>query len=585
MAPSTGVTITGKSPGPQVPQNTNSSSRALRTDTNKPRPTRAEIEKQQSSITSAESGREYLEKTALTIIGEPYDTESISTALFHVTQLPNITIPIRDAIRAIAYIILHMGKKHAAEDIITSIESAIEASTDRLQTLMETSLKTNLDILNTAHTTLESAAGNFKQMTREITEHMAETTNKAAKGLTEASTQLTVTATKATPTPLNYREALLAGSGGAGQHYLDQLPAEVRAQAREAIRARQVLLDLKDRDDTQAANPAKEASAAETVERANKALKSMITDESDQFVVRNATRLRNGGILLEFNSSEAAAWIRKADNKHKFTERFDPERTMKERNYTLVVPFVPLTFSPDSDKDLREIEETSDLPTGTIIKARWIKPPNRREKTQLVGHVMITLSTPESANQALLKGLQIRNKKVQPQKNRKEPTRCLKCQRYGHIAASCQSIQDVCGTCGHTHRTADCDRAGETWCVSCGTDNHSSWDRECPSFEKCCEELDERYRENSMPFFPTGELWTMVSEPQRTRTKNQRKPSQQDQTRPQQDRGYQPTLRQTKLPYQASQRTGGNLTQRRNLNTHQDAANRGNFTTDPHATR
>lgn len=73
----------------------------------------------------------------------------------------------------------------------------------------------------------------------------------------------------------------------------------------------------------------------------------------------------------------------------------------------LVVPSVLLTFGPDSNKALREIKKMSDLLTGTLIQARWIKPPNRREKTQLVGHTMIYLSTPEAANQALLKGLQI----------------------------------------------------------------------------------------------------------------------------------------------------------------------------------
>lgn len=238
---------------------------------------------------------------------------------------------------------------------------------------------------------------------------------------------------------------------------------------------------------------------------------------------------------------------------------------MKERTYQTVAPFVPLTFNPDSDRDLREIEEVNDLPEGSIAKARWIKPQNRRAPTQTVGHAMISLTTPEAANQILLKGILICHKRILPQKNRKEPTRCLKCHRYGHIAANCQAIHDTCGTCGHAHRTAECDRDKTIWCVSCNSSNHSSWDRFCPSFIERCEDLDSRYAENMMPYFPTDEPWTLVSSPPKHdqgRGARRRTANPQPPTPPNTQQTNQRDLRQTRLPFHASQRAAEGALQR-----------------------
>ncbi|KAG2110129.1 hypothetical protein DEU56DRAFT_706554, partial [Suillus clintonianus] len=115
---------------------------------------------------------------------------------------------------------------------------------------------------------------------------------------------------------------------------------------------------------------------------------------------------------------------------------------------------------------------------------------------------------PKIANIAIRDGITSNQLKLWPKKNRREPIRCAKCQYYGHIARECISHGDTCANCGNNHRTSDCPSRNKSYCTSCETDDHASWNRDCPSFKKKCDDTDKRYPENSMPFFPTDEEWT-----------------------------------------------------------------------------
>ena len=55
-------------------------------------------------------------------------------------------------------------------------------------------------------------------------------------------------------------------------------------------------------------------------------------------------------------------------------------------------------------------------------------------------------------------------------------------------------------------------------CVSCKTHTHASWDRTCPLFMCRCEEMDGWLPESLMPYFPTAEPWTHVSQPPKIAT-------------------------------------------------------------------
>jgi hypothetical protein len=105
------------------------------------------------------------------------------------------------------------------------------------------------------------------------------------------------------------------------------------------------------------------------------------------------------------------------------------------------------------------------------------------------------------------------HKLVYATKCRKEPLCCLKCHGWNHITNECLLAQDICGTCGGSHRTTACDNATIRFCTPCSMGGHTMWDRNCPTFQWKCEDLDARSQENRMPYFPTDEDWTQVIEP------------------------------------------------------------------------
>ena len=68
---------------------------------------------------------------------------------------------------------------------------------------------------------------------------------------------------------------------------------------------------------------------------------------------------------------------------------------------------------------------------------------------------------------------------------------------------------NVCGTCrARDHWTSKCTQQGVTYCTSCKAHDHTSWDRNCPTFLRKIDELNARDPANDIPFFPAKETWT-----------------------------------------------------------------------------
>jgi len=69
------------------------------------------------------------------------------------------------------------------------------------------------------------------------------------------------------------------------------------------------------------------------------------------------------------------------------------------------------------------------------------------------------------------------------------PTRCDKCQRFGHCADQCTSVQLRCSRCGKNHEFKDCTAEKErAKCANCG-ENHSSAYRGCKKYREVKESL------------------------------------------------------------------------------------------------
>lgn len=68
------------------------------------------------------------------------------------------------------------------------------------------------------------------------------------------------------------------------------------------------------------------------------------------------------------------------------------------------------------------------------------------------------------------------------------PTRCFRCQKYGHLAKDCQAAKEICGHCsGEGHDRLNCPLTRlPPVCANCpkGRANHSVHGKACPSYTK-----------------------------------------------------------------------------------------------------
>ena len=109
-----------------------------------------------------------------------------------------------------------------------------------------------------------------------------------------------------------------------------------------------------------------------------------------------------------------------------------------------------------------------------------------------------------------------------------EPTRCNKCQLYGHIRSKCIS-DEHCTTCAKEHITSSCPNPREHCCISCGTNSdHASSDcAQCPIFTEQSASLNICLPEDMMPLFPIlHQPWTFIPTPRNTVLHNQTDPNE-----------------------------------------------------------
>ena len=295
----------------------------------------------------------------------------------------------------------------------------------------------------------------------------------------------------------------------------NRVNADPRVIGDQERKARQILVKLFDEE----GNNTLDKSLNDLLIKANKALDD-ISDRDKPTEVKAVAVLktRKGGIVLTLNSKEAANWIREPKHEIAFTDAFAKNSHIKEREYNLIVPRIPITFDPQNEKHIREVEEVNRLKNQVIRKARWIKPTERRRPDQTHAYAIFTLLSADSANELIKEGLRICGTIVRPMKQKQEPMQCMKCRHWGHFANECKEERNTCGTCGENHRTNVCANRSKVHCASCNVNTHTSWNRKCPEFGRRSAIMDERNPGNSMPYFPTEKDWTLETRPTRIPT-------------------------------------------------------------------
>ncbi|TDL17161.1 hypothetical protein BD410DRAFT_730406 [Rickenella mellea] len=107
-----------------------------------------------------------------------------------------------------------------------------------------------------------------------------------------------------------------------------------------------------------------------------------------------ARRLKNGGVVYDMSTPKAAAWLKSKDVMKAFLESFGGTSIIKERAYTVIAEFVPVTLDLNDADTCAQIEKDNNLPSLSILSTKWIKPVYKRSQTQRTAHLIIALNHP-----------------------------------------------------------------------------------------------------------------------------------------------------------------------------------------------
>lgn len=399
-------------------------------------------------------GRDFLEKhLLLNPPGEPITLAAIATCLHQVARVPGI------------------GRTAAAA--VTSVALLVEELEE---------LSINECIKSAATVELNELANDIREL------------------ITDAKEQITAHAKHVTSSAIPPRDAFLPRSPTYAETLVAPPPhADPRLAAREGIKARQFVLEGMDTLERIA-----QLSNVQLKEELNSVLGRI---GQSSFRIRTATLLRRRGVLIEVDTDSAARWMTINTNMRTFCKAIGSSVMHRPRTFNVMAFNAPLTFDPNSQVHLGEVQETNNIDEGGIVSARWAKPPEKRREGQKTGHLILSFTNADQANRVISDGLTICNRRTTVQKTRREPTRCFKCQGWNHQASECVR-NDRCANCAEDHRTNQCPLPQHRKCASCGSDRHASWSRDCPIFIKKLEECNRRNPESALQFFPTKEAWT-----------------------------------------------------------------------------
>jgi hypothetical protein len=425
-----------------------------------------------TSIRTREQARTHLDKHGYLAKEDPLSTEQLSYVLLSLAYNANGKA-LQEGARAVAILMM----EEAAKGVGNAVRQQVEKSLEPILNKIETAINDAKAATEIAKGTAEGA-GNLMEMLAGTSRQHEQRTDSG-------------------PGSVSYAAAL---KGNVPLSHPNNL-------AKAKARAKQILIDTDPQGEQDTLG---ELTEQELVAKANEAVNNLDEDHdlaNIEFI--GAKRLTNGGIVFDLDTEEAARWIQ--TNKKAFTSKFSGTATIKDRALAVIVEYVPLSHSPEALAEMRQIERHSKLPDGSLLATRWIKPVHRRTAGQRSAHIIAKFATTEAANQSIRDGLIIAGKRTWARRMKREPRRCLKCQKYNarHIAAECDS-QDTCGTCGGGHRTANCeeDDPRKFKCMNCNADGHASWDRTCPVFKTACISAEKSDPEHTYKFFPNENPWT-----------------------------------------------------------------------------
>jgi hypothetical protein len=475
-------------------------------------PQLATLEKKKAKARDSKETEEAARKTLIEekVLNEGAEIthQSVTRALTVLTQKHAQSAPpgLIKAMQAITTLL------QEASNTKSQLMPVLETLTQKLGEHVEKSLQE--EITKLSGSLKDAMADQCKAMTPpEAVAEAVAMLKQVASDMSKTIGEATTATTQINDTTFSYKQALLQAAPQATQTHQTYHMQERTTYPDPRIlrdmdrRAKQILIDT---IDPEVVN----LSLAELKEKVRTSIASVTNPPPPQNVeILEVSKLKKGGITVLFGSKEIIDWMKDRDPEFGFLSAFSRDAELSKRSYLVLVPRVPLTFDPSNDTHLREVEEANALPTGVIQKARWIKPIYRRAPGQRAAHAIFTLDEITVANRCIRDGIYVCGLRIRPSRLKHEPLQCMKCRKWGHFANVCSAEVDTCGTCGGEHRTKECTRSNKIHCVSCNSDSHPSWDRDCPEFLQRRVQYDENYPENGLTYFPTGEDWTLTPQP------------------------------------------------------------------------
>ncbi|EJD43442.1 hypothetical protein AURDEDRAFT_44607, partial [Auricularia subglabra TFB-10046 SS5] len=115
-----------------------------------------------------------------------------------------------------------------------------------------------------------------------------------------------------------------------------------------------------------------------------------------------AFRAGKSGVVITFESKEAATWLSTPEVWTTFAQSYEGGVKLRPRLYEVLLRNVPLSLDPTLPEFMAALSKENTLPDDWIDNARWMKPAARRSDSQRSAHVMLAFRTADAANEAIV---------------------------------------------------------------------------------------------------------------------------------------------------------------------------------------
>lgn len=461
-----------------------------------------------TDVRTREQAVNFLTSKEYLIHGNPVDLPTLSYVLLQLASAASRgPKALTDGIRAVALLLTDANRQQTADAITASVKT-------QLNEYMET-FAANVETMRDAVEHVTAAAKEITGKMDDLKDGFQETAEQLTQATQDFTEKTTENLAMATATPYHTHQVETYASVAQ-----QQIPTtHASAITRGDITDKQILIQ-KDKDATD--NTLEPLSEKELVVKANTTLDLMGIEADDKppgtaFV--GAKKLRNGSILYQLSTRDAANWLKQNEVRKSFMANYGGTSNMRNKLYYVIAEFVPTTFEAGSSYAHAKVEEDSGLCTDVIAYSKYIKPAHLRTSNQKVAHVVFGFNSRHGANSAIEAGMFVEGKHVNVCKMLTEPRRCLKCQRFGHYVPDCKAMHDTCARCGEQHRTSQCTITDTsnfccTNCTGTGAKGHGAADRNCSAFKAEKEKIQARIPENKYKYFPTEvpRTWQLLNE-------------------------------------------------------------------------